>query len=214
MNTDSHLRCLRVCSAGLAAAGTLLASACQQGTSYESRPYLDSRWVKSSYELPLRENLRLKKAALAASGKGHREVCGAILKGSDGNDTLSLFFVENASNRSHSYEFSPRSIQRIRQAADDCESAIIGAFHSHPSSDAAPGPGDLIHARVGSLLLIHSVPSGQTRLWRVIRREGVKKAREIQLQVIGHRPRGPSPLTPSPRKTSPVAGNQEKTYNQ
>ena len=202
LNTNNHLHHLRFCSTGLVLACALVVSACQHRPAYEDRPYLDPQWVTSSYQLPLQENLRLKREARAAAAEGNREVCGAILQQSDNSRTLELFFVENASNRSHSYELSPRSVQRVRKAADNRDSKIIGSFHSHPSSDAAPSKSDITHAGVLSLLLIHSVPSDRTRLWQIVLRNGTKKAREVQLEVIGRRLRGPSPLNPSPRRPS------------
>ncbi len=185
-----------------------MVSACQNLPTYENRPHIDPQWIESSYQLPLSENLRLKRAARAATAEGNREVCGAILQQDDNSMTLELFFVENASNRSHSYELSPRSVQRVRKAAINRDSKIIGSFHSHPSSDASPSKSDITHAGVLSLLLIHSVPSGRTRLWQIVLRDGTKKAREVQLEVIGMRIQGPSPLIPSPRKASYPAIDQ------
>ena len=164
--------------------------------------------MESSYQLPLIDNLRLKRAARAATAEGNREVCGAILQQADNSRTLELFFVENASNHSHSYELSPRSVQRVRKAANSSNSKIIGSFHSHPSSDASPSKSDITHAGVLSLLLIHSVPTGRTRLWQIVLRDGTKKAREVQLEVIGIRLQGPSPLIPSPRQASHPALDQ------
>jgi hypothetical protein len=46
-------------------------------------------------------------------------------------------------------------------------------------------------------MLIHSVRTGETRLWRVVLREGRKQAREVELRVHARRTRGPSPLAPS-----------------
>ncbi len=202
LNTNNHPHNQRFFPTGLILACALVVSACQHRPAYEDRPYLDPQWIKSSYQLPLPENLRLKREARAATAEGNREVCGAIFQHSDTSRTLELFFVENASNRSHSYELSPRSVQRVRKAADNRDSKIIGSFHSHPSSDAAPSKSDITHAGVLSLLLIHSVPSGRTRLWQIVLRDGAKKAREVQLEVIGRRLRGASPLNPSPRRPS------------
>ena len=211
LNTNSHPRSLRFCSAGLALTGVLMSSACEHTRTYEDRPHLDPNWIKSSYQLPLEENLRLKREALSAAAEGNREICGAILQHADNNETLELFFAENASIQSHSFELSAPSIRRIRKVAKHQESSILGSFHSHPTSDATPGRNDINHAGVLSLLMIHSVKTGQTRLWQVVLRDGIKKAREIQLKVIGHRLRGPSPLTPSPREPalrSPLPGDK------
>jgi hypothetical protein len=52
-------------------------------------------------------------------------------------------------------------------------------------------------------MMIHSVRTGQTKLWKVVLREDQKKAREVQLQVFARRLRSASPLAPSPSKPIP-----------
>jgi len=160
-------------------------------------------WVKSSYRLPYHESIRLSREARLARHNGNREVCGAILRRGGGAGTLELVFADNESRHAHSYELSSRSVKRIRRIARTMKAEIIGSFHSHPTSDATPGRNDLTHAGVHSLLLIHSVPTGRTRLWQVVLRNGAKKAREVQMEVIGRRLRGPSPLAPSPGRILP-----------
>jgi proteasome lid subunit RPN8/RPN11 len=187
----------------------LIALACTATLSCETdseewrRSNLARGWAESSYRLPYHEGVRFSREARAARQNGNREVCGAILRRSDDDGTLELVFADNESRHAHSYELSPRSVKRIRGIAHARKARIIGAFHSHPTSDATPGNNDLTHAGVHSLLLIHSVPTGQTRLWQVVLRDGAKKAREIQLDVIGRRLRGPSPLAPSPGRSLP-----------
>jgi len=187
----------------LASAATFLGPSCETGNQDWSRSHLAHGWAKSSYRLPLHESARFKREARAARHNGNREVCGAILRRSGDDGTLELIFADNESRHAHSYELSSRSVKRIRGIARTNKAEIIGAFHSHPTSDATPGRNDLTHAGAHSLLLIHSVPTGKTRLWQVVLRDGVKKAREVQLKVIGRRLRGPSPLAPSPGKLLP-----------
>ncbi len=187
----------------LASAATFLGPSCETGNRDWGRSNLAHGWTKSSYRLPLNESIRLKHEAHTARQNGNREVCGAILRCSDDDGTLALVFADNESRHAHSYELSPRSVKKVRGIAHARKARIIGSFHSHPTSDASPGKNDLTHAGVHSLLLIHSVPTGETCLWQVVMRDGAKKAREIQLDVIGQRLRGPSPLAPSAGRSLP-----------
>ncbi len=184
----------------LACAATL---SCETDSEEWRRSNLARGWAESSYRLPYHEGVRFSREAREARHNGNREVCGAILRRPDGAGTLELIFADNESRHAHSYELSSRSVKRIRGIARTSKAEIIGAFHSHPTSDATPGRNDLTHAGLHSLLLIHSVPTGKTRLWQVVLRDGVKKAREVQLKVIGRRLRGPSPLAPSPGRLLP-----------
>lgn len=187
----------------LASAATFLGPSCETGSRGWDRSHLAHGWAKSSYRLPLHESVRFKREARAARQNGNREVCGAILRRSGDDGTLELVFTDNESRHAHSYELSPRSVKQVRDIAQARKARIIGAFHSHPTSDATPGNNDLTHAGVHSLILIHSVPTGRTRMWQVVMRDGAKKAREIQLDVIGRRLQGPSPLVPSPGRSLP-----------
>lgn len=205
MNTNSYRRFPGTVFLSLAI--PLLVSSCETSPGSRDGANLTRDWARSSYRLPQQEGLRLKREARTASLNGNREVCGVILWKPGGDGRLKLVFAENESDRSHSYELSNRSVERIRNMAQALGSGVIGSFHSHPASDATPGHNDISHAGVLSLLLIHSVPTSRTRLWQVVLRDGVKKAREVQLEVIGRRPRGPSPLAPSPTRTLPDGEN-------
>lgn len=165
------------------------------------RSQIAGGWAESNYKLSQQESARLKHEARLAKENGNREVCGAIFQRQDGS--LELCFANNESVRAHTYLLSPKSVQRIQRLAKDTKSTVIGSFHSHPSSDAQPGEGDLKHAGIHSLMLIHSVRTNETKLWKVVLREDRKKAREVQLKVFARRPRSASPLAPSPSKPIP-----------
>ncbi len=165
------------------------------------RSQIASGWMDSNYRLSQHESDRLKREARLAQEDGNREVCGAILQRQDG--TLELCFANNESIRAHTYTLSSKSVRRMQRIAKGTNSTIIGSFHSHPSSVAQPGRGDLKHAGVHSLMMIHSVRTGQTKLWKVVLREDQKKGREVQLQVFARRLRSASPLAPSPSKPIP-----------
>ena len=128
--------------------------------------------MDSNYRLSQHESGRLKREARLAQENGNREVCGAILQRQDG--TLELCFANNESIRAHTYSLSSKSVRQMQRIAKGTNSAIIGSFHSHPSSIAQPGRGDLQHAGIHSLMMIHSVRTGQTKLWKVVLREDQK----------------------------------------
>lgn len=165
-----------------------------------------SGWSHSGLQLPAHQTNRLKREARRAQRAGNREVCGAILQRDD--QSLALCFADNESTHAHSYELSPQSVRRMKEIARATGSTIIGSFHSHPTGDARPGPEDLEAASLHSLMLIHSVRTGETKLWKVVSAEGRKRAKEIKLVVRGTRPRGPTPLPPSP--SAPVPDHLEE----
>ena len=187
-------------SALLALILCILTSACQTGRGPGTT--LAPGWLRSSYYLSQNESTLLRDEARSAQQDGNREVCGALVLPAGETDAFQLIFADNESADAHSFELSLESLKRIRELARAQQADLVGSFHSHPTSDAAPGRGDLATAGVNSLILIHSVPTGQTRLWRVVLRGGEKKAREVQLTVLKRRTRGPSPLAPSPRRGS------------
>ena len=168
-------------------------------------------WFKSAYRLSEQQRTRLRDEAGSAQQDGNREVCGALILPFDGNGSLELVFADNESRHAHTYELSAQSVRRMRELARVQQADLVGTFHSHPTGDATPGRGDLASAGVNSLILIHSVPTGQTRLWRVLLRGETKKAREVQLGIAGRRLRGPSPLAPSPQLESSHSSHDLRT---
>ena len=182
--------------------GGLLSSCSSSGTAeWRSKSNIASGWTASSWQLSQFETERLKRESRKAQRAGNREVCGAILQRPDG--ALELCFADNESRHAHSYLLSGESVQRMKEIAEATGATIIGSFHSHPSSSAVPGDGDLAGAREGNLLLIHSVRTGRTRLWQVIGAGAEKKAREVTLRVQGRRGRFASPLPPAPAPRRP-----------
>jgi proteasome lid subunit RPN8/RPN11 len=182
-------------------------SACgsESTRSWKSASLVAPGWSPSHYQLSQSESERLQSEARKAREAGNREVCGAILQHPDGS--LQLCFADNESKRAHSFLLSPASVQRMQLLAEKAGATIIGSFHSHPSSGPEPGKGDLDGASLGSLMMIHSVRSGETKLWLVIWQDGEKRAREVSLRVYSRRNRSASPLPPS--RTNPTPPHPE-----
>ncbi|MFP6866402.1 MAG: Mov34/MPN/PAD-1 family protein [Roseibacillus sp.] len=166
---------------------------------WKSQPH--ERWTDSNYQLSQHESMRLRQEARRAQQKGNREVCGAILQRADGS--LELCFADNESLHAHSYTLSSSSVRRMNRIAKLTDSTIIGSFHSHPSSGAQPGDGDLEGAGVLSLMLIHSVRTGETRLWKVVLREGKRKPARSSCGSTPAARAGPRPSPLPTRSPSP-----------
>jgi proteasome lid subunit RPN8/RPN11 len=54
---------------------------------------------------------------------------------------------------------------------------VVGVFHSHPISEALPSARDVAESPVNSLMLIYDVCGRETKLWRVVKKNGLKSAR-------------------------------------
>lgn len=161
-------------------------------------PQVAAGWRPSSYALSQTQTLKLSNESRAAKRNGEREVCGGLLLRSDGQ--LALCFTPNESPDPRSFMIAKSNLERMSELAANHEARLIGSFHSHPASDAMPGEDDLSGAGVNSLILIHSVRSGQTRLWQVVPHDHENVAVEVQLEVLGRRPRSASTLIPSRRE--------------
>lgn len=179
-----------------AAIGLSLSSCHPPETSWN--PQVATGWRASTYSLSQNQTLKLIEEATKAQKEGEREVCGGVFVRDDGQ--LSLCYTPNESPDPRSFIIAKDNLTRMSELAAAHDSRLVGSFHSHPISDAAPGQNDLSSAGVNSLILIHSVPSGQTRLWQVVIRDEKKVAQEVQLEVRGRRPRSASTMIPSRRE--------------
>jgi proteasome lid subunit RPN8/RPN11 len=112
-----------------------------------------------------------------AEPKG-REICGLIL---DNGYLLELLPVKNQTRAPGSFAISWKRWRKARRAARRLGHRVVGTFHSHPVSEAAPGPSDIQFAREGDLMLIFSCWDREARLWHI--REG--KAMPLTFEVLG-----------------------------
>ena len=56
---------------------------------------------------------------------------------------------------------------------------IVGTFHSHPVSEAVPGPNDVKYAENDSLMLIFDCVGNEGRLWHV--KDGRYREKKMEL---------------------------------
>ncbi|NNC88829.1 MAG: hypothetical protein HKN82_10265 [Akkermansiaceae bacterium] len=124
---------------------------------------------------------RLRQEAIRAKRRGDFEVCGSLMMNAEGK--IDLIYGLNEARESHAYLMSQESIARMRQIAKLTNRRIIGSFHSHPTTYAIPSRVDVSTAQAGSLMLIHSVPTGRTRLWQLSDFDGVLLPEELPLEI-------------------------------
>jgi len=136
--------------------------------------------MSREYRLPYREWRRLSRRAYAAQQRDQFEIGGVI--STNGDREIRLEFVRNESDRPCHFEFGD-DFWRARGVIRASGHRYLGTFHSHPISEAIPGPGDIRGADVDSLQLIYDVCGVNARLWRIIKRGRRKQAIELTLVV-------------------------------
>lgn len=129
--------------------------------------------------LPNSEKRRLHDRAYRAQQHGQFEVCGLLIV--DARGRISLRFLRNESGDPGRYEISLRTIADIRSAIRLENRRILGSFHSHPVSEAAPGRGDLRRGFFNGVELIYDVCGRSARMWRLVKPRGRRVFREVPL---------------------------------
>lgn len=125
------------------------------------------------------EQLRamIRRAVEVAEPNG-REICGLIL---DNGYLLELLPVKNQTRAPGSFSISWMQWRKARKAARRLGHRVVGTYHSHPVSEAAPGPADLRFAQEGDLMLIFSCWDLEARLWLI--RKG--EAQPLRFCTVG-----------------------------
>jgi len=107
------------------------------------------------------------------------EVCGLIL--SEDGERINLAYLPNETLRPGGWLFGQQSYESARRRAKGQGMKILGTFHSHPISEAIPGPRDIKTAKAGSLMLIYDVCGRKARLWKIQVSRRRRYARELTL---------------------------------
>jgi proteasome lid subunit RPN8/RPN11 len=128
----------------------------------------------SSFTISKGDLRRLHELALRAQRQDQSEVCGVLIKR---GQRLELQFLPNLSDRRGSFEMRRADIAAWRVRARARGGRVVGAFHSHSISEALPSARDIDESPVNSLMLIYDVCGRETKLWRVVMRNGLKSAR-------------------------------------
>ena len=122
----------------------------------------------------------LRTLAERAQKSGQREICGLIL--SEDGERIRLVYLRNEALCGGQFLISGRSRKSAVHRAQGQGVKVLGTFHSHPISDAIPGPRDIQTAKSGSLMLIYDVCGRQARLWEIRASRGRRHARELLLE--------------------------------
>ena len=133
-----------------------------------------------SYILRRSELRKLHVSALQAQRCGQREVCGMLT--SDENGQLELRFLTNRSQRAGHCLIARADYLKNREAIRQMGKRVLGTFHSHPISEAIPGPGDLKGIALNSFCLIYDVCGREPRLWKIMKRRNKRVAQEFPLK--------------------------------
>ena len=140
------------------------------------------------YFLSLKELNKLHRRAYKAQQGDHNEVCGVLIANSD--NILELCFLKNHSDCPGHWEIKVKDVISMRRAARSNNKPVVGTFHSHPVSEAAPSPGDINGAKANRLELIYDVCGLEAKLWRILKRNNNKAAIEVELILTGERSKG------------------------
>ena len=133
------------------------------------------------YRISYRQWRSLYRRAYRAQQRDHSEVCGVFAV--DKINRVSIQFLNNESDRAGHFELSPRTISDARRCFRASGLRPVGLFHSHPISQAVPGPGDIEGSAVNAVHLIVDVCGRTARMWRIVRRGRTKAPVELPLEI-------------------------------
>ena len=131
------------------------------------------------FHIQISEFRRLHGRAYRAQQKNHFEVTGVLIL--NGTSQLSLKFLPNQENTPGKFSLNPIDVQGARREARKEGKKIVGFFHSHPVSEAIPGPNDRKNAPLNSLQMIYDVCGREARIWRIYKSKGRRRVKEIPL---------------------------------
>jgi proteasome lid subunit RPN8/RPN11 len=131
--------------------------------------------------LPHFEWRRLRRRAYSAQQTGCFEVCGVF--GATRDRQIALIFLKNAGARPGHFDINLCEFRQARTQLRLFGVRYMGIFHSHPISEAKPGPGDIRGAPKNSFMLIYDVCGTDARLWKLVVRQRRKTPVEIPIRI-------------------------------
>lgn len=141
--------------------------------------------TRADFVLPYEEKRRLHLRAIRAQQHGHLEVCGVVVVNARGR--IKLRFLLNYSTMPYTFEMRRSEAQAVQRATERNGKRVLGSFHSHPLSDAKPGPGDISKGFYRGVELIYDVCGRCARLWKVQKYGTAKRLSELPLYQEGRR---------------------------
>jgi [CysO sulfur-carrier protein]-S-L-cysteine hydrolase len=119
----------------------------------------------------------IRKARKVARDEEGREICGLLVHN---GHFIEIHETANIAEETGKFHFDMKQIKALKRAVGLLGHEIVGIFHSHPASEAKPGPGDLKGALDDSLMLIIDCIGSEALLWKI--KDG--KARKASVQTI------------------------------
>jgi proteasome lid subunit RPN8/RPN11 len=123
--------------------------------------------------MEFREWRRLRRRGLAAQQRDQSEICGLICLSP--KNSLLLRYLRNEAGGAASWQLSDSSIRTASAKVRRMGLRVIGLFHSHPISEAIPGPRDRHSITLRDWQLIYDVCGHDAKLWRRDRNGRVKE---------------------------------------
>jgi len=108
--------------------------------------------------------------------KEDREICGFLI---DNGYFLQLQPAQNLSTTGGSFSYCKKEVKQLEKSTGTLGIEIVGTFHSHPISEAIPGPNDVKYALDDSLMLIFDCIGNVGMLWYI--KDGRSRKRVIEL---------------------------------
>jgi len=131
--------------------------------------------MKKNWKILRRSHAELLKLA-RHEAKEDREICGFLI---DNGYFLQLQPAKNMSKTEGSFSYCKKEVNELKKSTSKLGIEIVGTFHSHPISEAIPGPNDVKHALDDSLMLIFDCIGKEGKLWYI--KDGRSSKRVIEL---------------------------------
>lgn len=137
--------------------------------------YINRKKMKNEWKILRRSYAEILKLA-RHEAKEDKEICGFLI---DNGYFLQLQLAQNVSEKEGSFSYSKKEVRELMKCAKMLGLEIVGTFHSHPISEAIPGPNDVKYALDDSLMLIFDYIGKEGKLWYI--KDGRSRKREIEL---------------------------------
>jgi len=105
-----------------------------------------------------------------------REICGFLI---DNGYFLHLWLTRNKRREPGGFSYYMREVKELESITKKLGIPIVGTFHSHPTSEAIPGPNDVKYAANDSLMLIFDCIGNEGGLWHI--KDGRYRKKKIEL---------------------------------
>ncbi len=124
-------------------------------------------------------NFLLDQVIAHCRGELPEEACGVLLGPAGGDLVDEIVLAENLAHSATAYTLDPLVYLRSELAAEARGAALLGVFHSHPTSEARPSALDIAQAPEPAwhylLIGLHG-PDPEVRSWRIVADEATEES--------------------------------------